>query len=116
MRLNHVALTVLDREVSAKFYEKWFAMKNRIHEDDHLLILTNENGDLLALSNGDPDIPVKRTTHFGFQIDDPEDVRKFRMQALDAGVKEAEWQVTATTRCQLYDPDGYRVEIYAFDW
>lgn len=114
MKLNHVALTVSNREKSAKFYGKWFGLANPVHEDDHLLILANDGGDLLALSEGDlPPIPP-RTTHFGFQIDDAQSVRELRANFANAGVTEAEWQESGPTRVQVLDPDGYRVEVYAF--
>ncbi len=37
MGLNHVALTVADRERSAAFYAEHFGLTSRIHEDEHLL-------------------------------------------------------------------------------
>jgi len=116
MRLNHVALTVSDRESSARFYTKWFGLTERLHEDDHLLILSNESGALLALSQGAPEPAKQRTGHFGFQIDDIDEVRTFRKRFAEAGVVEAEWQESGPTRVQVFDPDGYRVEVFAFEW
>jgi catechol 2,3-dioxygenase-like lactoylglutathione lyase family enzyme len=37
--LNHVALTVSDREASAAFYARHFGLTERVHDDEHLLIL-----------------------------------------------------------------------------
>lgn len=48
MKLNHVALTVSDRERSAEFYGKWFGFNLRVHEDEHILILRNEHGDFFC--------------------------------------------------------------------
>ena len=56
--LNHVALTVSDRDRSAAFYADHFGMTERVHEDDHLLILAGEGGALLALSTGGPPTPA----------------------------------------------------------
>ena len=39
MPLNHVALTVADRERSAAFYGEHFGLTQRVHEDDQRLIL-----------------------------------------------------------------------------
>lgn len=114
MFLNHIALTVTDREVSASFYGKWFGLTNRVHDDDHLLILANDYGALLALSEGDVPKRPPRTTHFGFQIDSPSDVKTLRISFQEAGVIEAEWQEQGPTRVQILDPDDYRVEVYAF--
>lgn len=114
MRLNHVALTVADREHSAAFYARYFGLETRVHEDDHLLILANATGCLLALSAGDPVVDVPRTTHFGFQCGSVEDVLAARQRFKDNDIQEAEWQEQGPTRVQVFDPDGYRVELYAF--
>jgi len=114
MRLNHVALTVSDREKSAAFYGNWFGLTQRVHDDDHLLILANASGALLALSEGKVPTQPPRTTHFGFQIDSPSVVKTLRTKFQDAGVIEAEWQEQGPTRVQILDPDDYRVEVYAF--
>ena len=113
-KLNHVALTVTGRERSATFYQRWFGLTDRLHEDDHLLILTGPGGALLALSEGEAPPAPPRTTHFGFQVDSAADVHELRQQFSDAGVEEAEWQEHGPTRCQVFDPDGHRVEVFAF--
>ncbi len=114
MRLNHVALTVSDREKSAEFYSRYFDMTKAVHEDDHLLILANETGCLLALSEGEPEKDLKRTTHFGFETDSADHVREMRERFRSDGVEEAEWQENGPTRVQVFDPDGYRVEVYGW--
>ncbi len=114
MRLNHVALTVTDRERSARFYAEHFGLTDRVHDDDHLLILSSPAGGLLALSVGEAPPSPPRTTHFGFQTDSPDAVHAARAAFRDAGVEEVEWQPAEPTRVQVTDPDGYRVEIYAF--
>jgi catechol 2,3-dioxygenase-like lactoylglutathione lyase family enzyme len=114
MRLNHVALTVADRERSAAFYARHFGLDQRVHEDEHLLILASASGCLLALSEGTPVVDVPRTTHFGFQCDSVDEVLVARQRFSDDGIVEAEWQDQGPTRVQVFDPDGYRVELYAF--
>lgn len=113
MRLNHVALTVSDRDASAAFYGRFFGMTHRVHDDAHLLILADDAGSLLAMSEGDVPPQPPRTTHFGFQADTVEAVRDARQRFAEAGIAEAEWQESGPTRVQVFDPDGYRVEIYA---
>ena len=127
MALNHVALTVADRERSAAFYADYFGLTVRVHEDDHLLILGAPGaessapgppgaGSLLALTEGPPaaaDLP--RTNHFGFQVPDGDEVRAARGRFRAAGVEEAEWQDShGFVRVQVFDPDGYRVEVFSF--
>lgn len=114
MPLNHVALTVSDRERSAAFYGKHFGLTARVHDDEHLLILGSPDGSLLALSEGSvPELPS--TNHFGFQIPDAEEVREARRELREYGVAETEWQDDGSfVRVQVADPDGYRVDLYAF--
>lgn len=114
MKLNHVALTVTNREVSVQFYERWFGPFTRVHEDDHLLILRDEEGGLLAMSEGATPAEQPRTTHFGFELNNVDEVLELRKAFIKSGVKEAEWQEHGPTRVQVFDPDGYRVEAYAF--
>lgn len=114
MPLNHVALTVADRERSASFYGEHFGLTERIYEDEHLLILASSDGSELALSQGEPiagDLP--RTNHFGFRVADEAAVVAARERFRAAGVTELEWDDGQFVRVQVTDPDGYRVEVYA---
>lgn len=114
MALNHVALTVRDRDRSAAFYGEHFGLTRRVHDDDHLLIL-GAPGSLLALSTGTPPPALPRTNHFGFELADAAAVRAARYRLRAAGVPETEWQDDAgMVRVQVADPDGYRVELFAF--
>ncbi len=115
MPLNHVALTVADRDRSADFYGEHFGLTQHIHDDEHLLILGAEDGSELALSDAEP-VPVDlpRTNHFGFRLADHAAVHAARERFHAAGVPETEWQDDGRfTRVQVTDPDGYRVEVYA---
>jgi catechol 2,3-dioxygenase-like lactoylglutathione lyase family enzyme len=113
--LNHVALTVTDRERSAAFYARHFGLNRRVHDDDNLLIVGSDDGSLLALSTGPPPPNLPRTNHFGFQLDGPDEVRAARGRLRQAGVPETEWQDDGVfVRVQVTDPDGYRVDLYAY--
>jgi catechol 2,3-dioxygenase-like lactoylglutathione lyase family enzyme len=115
MTLNHVALTVSDRERSAAFYARHFGMIERVHEDKHLLILGDGLGSLLALSEGAHNAAsLPRTTHFGFQLGTAQAVLAAREEFQRAGVEEAEFQDDGIVRVQVLDPDGYRVEVFAY--
>ena len=112
--LNHVALTVSDRERSAAFYAQHFGLTDRIHDDKHLLILGSPDGSLLALSEGLVPDDLPRTNHFGFQRNHPDEIRAARRWMRNAGVTETEWQDDhGFVRVQVADPDGYRVELFA---
>jgi catechol 2,3-dioxygenase-like lactoylglutathione lyase family enzyme len=115
MQLNHVALTVRDRERSAAFYVEHFGLTDRVHEDAHLLILSGSDGGLLALSEGEPVTDhLPRTNHFGFLAASADEVHVARRRLREAGVPETEWQDDGMTRVQVADPDGYRVELFAY--
>jgi catechol 2,3-dioxygenase-like lactoylglutathione lyase family enzyme len=115
MPLNHVALTVSDRERSATFYGEHFGLTERVVDNEHLLILGAEDGSELALSDVEPVPPeLPRTNHFGFRVADEAAVRAARERFRAAAVEEVEWQDDGRfVRVQVVDPDGYRVEVYA---
>lgn len=115
MPLNHVALTVADRERSAIFYGEHFGLTELVHDDEQLLIVGAGDGSLLALSEGDVPAGLPRTNHFGFQVSDAADVYSARERLRAAGVPETEWQDDhGLVRVQVTDPDGYRVELFAY--
>ncbi len=115
MPLNHVALTVSDRYRSAAFYGRHFGLTERIHDDEHLLILASPDGSLVALSEGPTPADLPPTNHFGFQVSGGDVVRAARKRLREAGVAETEWQDDGRfVRVQVADPDGYRVELFAF--
>ena len=115
MPLNHVALTVSDRDRSAAFYGEHFGLTQVIHDDGDLLILASGDGSELALSQGTPIADrLPRTNHFGFRLTDEVAVRAARERFRADGVPETEWQDDGRfVRVQVTDPDGYRVEVYA---
>jgi catechol 2,3-dioxygenase-like lactoylglutathione lyase family enzyme len=114
--LNHVALTVSNRERSATFYGEHFGLTQRVHDDGHLLIVGSPDGSLLALSEGTVPAGLPRTNHFGFQLERADEVRSARRRLRSAGVPETEWQEDhGFVRVQVSDPDGYRVELFAID-
>jgi catechol 2,3-dioxygenase-like lactoylglutathione lyase family enzyme len=113
--LNHVALTVSDRKRSAAFYGRHFGLTERLHDDEHLLILGSLDGSVLALSEGPVPNHLPRTNHFGFQVANADEVRSARDLLHEAGVPETEWQDEGgLVRVQVADPDGYRVELFAY--
>ena len=114
VRLNHIALTVSDRERSAAFYGRHFGLAERVHQDEHLLILGSRDGSLVALSEGPVPAGLPHTNHFGFQLADADEVRSARERLRKADVTETQWQDDrGFVRVQVADPDGYRVELFA---
>ena len=90
MPLNHVALTVSDRQRSAAFYGQHFGLTDPVHDDEHLLMLGSPDGSFLALTQGSVPRGLPRTHHFGFQLSSAEEVRSARERLREAGVTETE--------------------------
>jgi catechol 2,3-dioxygenase-like lactoylglutathione lyase family enzyme len=114
LKLNHVALTVSDRERSASFYSNYFGLTDRVHDDEHLLILAGPDSGFLAISEGPVASRTLRTSHFGFEVESVRQVRELRKRFKKDGIEEAEFQEHGPTRVQVFDPDGFRVEVYAW--
>ena len=115
MPLNHVALTVSDRERSAAFYGRHFGLTERVHDDDHLLILAAADGSILSLTEGEVPVDLPPANHFASQAGDGDAVRAARGDLREAGVPETGWQHDGRfVRVQVAAPDGYRVDVFAF--
>lgn len=52
--------------------------------------------------------------HFGLRAADAAGVHDARERFRAAGLPETEWSPDGPARVQVTDPDGYRVEIYAY--
>lgn len=75
----------------------------------------DDSGSLLALSEGEyDDASLPRSIHFGFQRDSVESVLDAREEFQRAGIEELEFQDNGPVRVQVLDPDGYRVEVFAY--
>ena len=113
MRLDHLALSVRDREVSRRFYETYFGFDRDAQEyDDGVLIIRNEDGFNLALGPGPGDAPMPEFVHLGFDAADPASVHAFRDRLEADGVTIVEsWDEPAYVSFKCLDPDGYVVEV-----
>jgi RimJ/RimL family protein N-acetyltransferase len=112
MGLNHVSLTVADRERSAAFYREHFGLEQRVFETATTIVLGAPDGATLALEQGDVPAGLPHGNHFGFQLEGPDAVRAARARLRAAGVTEAEFRDKGDfARVQVLDPDGYRVEL-----
>jgi len=92
-----------------------FGLTEWIHEDEHLLIIGSRDGSLLALREGPVPDELPRSNHFGFELADLDQVRAARTRLREAGIAETEWDDDrGLARVQVADPDGYRVELFAY--
>ncbi|OWY62923.1 hypothetical protein B7486_55830, partial [cyanobacterium TDX16] len=76
MRLVHLNLDVADLERSAVFYRRFFGFDGppRTYPDG-TVFLGDGNGFDLALHPGAPPRPPAPEVHFGFRVDDADEVR-----------------------------------------
>lgn len=114
MALDRVALQVRDRERSAAFYGSRFGLTERVHDDDDILILSDEDGSLLALFERLRPDPSGEHFHIGVRLARAADVDAARERFRAAGVPEHEWQEAWPTRVEVLDADGNRVELDAY--
>ena len=114
MGLNHVNLTVADVERSTAFYREHFGFTEVVHDDEHLRMLADGDGSLLALMPGTPPPEPGESFHFGFQLADAEEVRSARVRLQRAGVVEV-WFFDdgPMALVRVSDPDGYHVEQFS---
>ena len=112
MGLDHVALTVADRERSAVFYGEHFGLTERVHDDAHRLIL----GDATARCS-----PSRRASrrpaaqnHFGFRLDGAAACAPRASACARPPCPRRSGRTTGDfVRVQVADPDGYLVDLYS---
>ena len=98
MPLDHVALTVSDRERSAAFYGEHFGLTERVHDDEQLLILGDGQGSLLALSRGaPPPVELLRTQPLRLPAADRETVLAARERFRSGGASTGAWSAQDST-------------------
>jgi catechol 2,3-dioxygenase-like lactoylglutathione lyase family enzyme len=108
----HLALPVGDVVASIAFYGAHFGFREWYRADDAVL-LTDDRGNTLALTPGEPVRDVTGFFHFGFDVASPEEVRAFHDRMVAARVELAEPLVEeeAYVAFKCLDPDGYRIEV-----
>ncbi|MEX0800537.1 MAG: VOC family protein [Dehalococcoidia bacterium] len=111
-RLNHLALTVADRERSRRFYMETLGLQGNVRDVGVGLLLTTADGFVLALFDGEPP-QGREDIHFGFALNTSDEVRSFRERLLAEGVSEVSWGDSPIfVSFKFLDPDGYVVEAF----
>jgi catechol 2,3-dioxygenase-like lactoylglutathione lyase family enzyme len=110
--LNHLNLRVADPSLARQFYEHWFGFREKLSEEG-AVFLTNDDRFLLALFPAEAAGIMPPGYHFGFNMDDPAEVRQMHHDMSDGGIGPgdlAEWENYVTFRC--HDLDGHEIEVF----
>ena len=114
MRLNHLALTVADRQRSIAFYATYFGFdpSTARRYADGVVIIRGAEGFALALGE---DRSVERAVgfpHFGFDPGSAEEVRRLRDRLVADGFELVEVEDTDTyVGFKCLDPDRHVIEV-----
>jgi len=112
--LNHVSVSALDLETSARFYEELFGMERLPTPTFSIPVIWLRVGDLQLHLFQETEAP--RFHHFGLEVDDFE---AFYVRIRELGIRDPAWAsfiyVLPGGEVQMYlrDPAGNLVEI---DW
>jgi catechol 2,3-dioxygenase-like lactoylglutathione lyase family enzyme len=110
--LNHLNLRVADPGRARAFYERWFGFREKFSEEG-AVFLTNDHRFLLALFPSESAGTIPPGYHFGFNLEDPADVRRMHQAMAEHGGDPGElqeWEDYVTFRC--HDLDGHEVEVF----
>ena len=112
MRIAHVALHVVDPDVSARWYLDVLGLAAARRDEPYGVVLTDDAGLTLALLRGDP-LPaeVVGRVHVGCELASADEVRAARARL--AGERELEWwDEPEYVSLKVADPDGHHVEVF----
>lgn len=115
--LTHIHLMVKDIHRSLEFYQRVFGMEVKFWAGDGLVFLnTPGSNDLIALHQSDGDQPTGASggiTHFGFQLENKEDLESAIGEVVAAGgaLKKRGEFTPGMPFAYVSDPDGYEIEL-----
>lgn len=112
--LSHLSLLVRDPEVSLKFYQRLFGVKECYRDDECIHVLGPGLFDVIAFERGRGAGRRGGIDHFGFRLQDPGDIDRAVNEALAAGgklIRRGEFS-PGCPYAYVSDPDGYEIEIW----
>lgn len=113
MRITHLYLGVRSIEASKDFYGHYFGLSEKFREGEELMMHDHHGFDLALGPQDQNQLP--EWFHFGFRLDNKQELIKLYDKIKQDGVKlledlNTEEEGFAYFRCA--DPDGYCVEVY----
>ena len=107
-KIRHLAIKTKSPERLAKFYEQVFDMKVILTEKSGAIYMSDGYLTLAILKNRG-DYTPSGINHFGFQVDDIEEIEK-RLQAFDEPLTERP-ATRAYAEYRAMDPDGNLFDV-----
>lgn len=113
MDLNHLHLHVKDLEKSQIFYQNYFGFQERIRQHNILFLRNPEGFELALMPESKPNI-FPFWFHFGFRLNQPEEVRKLydQMQKEKVLIEKPIFEDEEFVSFRCLDPDEYKIEVY----
>lgn len=112
--LTHLNLEVSDPEVSLRFYETLFGVKEYFRDDDSIQVIGPGAHDIIAFVKSDRAGQTGGISHFGFRLTNPADIDDAIEHAKACGAKVLRTGefVPGEPYMYLEDPDGYEIEVW----
>jgi catechol 2,3-dioxygenase-like lactoylglutathione lyase family enzyme len=113
--LTHVAVAVRDIERASRFYQDVLGAVEVYRQDGFVQLQTPGTRDVLVFEkNAKLAGKAGGVAHFGFRLQDPNDIDAAARAVVDAGgaIKEQGEFVPGEPYLFATDPDGYEIEIW----
>lgn len=112
--LTHLNLEVADPDVSLRFYQAMFGVKEYFRDDRSIQVLGPGESDVLAFVKSDNAGQVGGISHFGFRLPSAAEMTNAIATAEKVGATILRQGEFAEGSPYLYvlDPDGYEIEIW----
>ena len=112
--LNHINLEVNDPDISLKFYQQLFGVKEYFRDEISIQALGPGEKDVIAFVKSDRAGDAGGISHFGFRLIDPADIDQAISVAKKAGgtIKSSGEFAPGCPFLYVLDPDGYEIEIW----
>ncbi|MEZ4236920.1 MAG: VOC family protein [Myxococcota bacterium] len=112
MTPNHLHLRVADVARARAFYQRWFGLQARCWRGP-ILLMRSEAGFELALEPAPKVEAMPPGLHFGFRVDDPEQVRILHRDLIGVGYPVLQLHdAPDLVYFRVRDPDRYPIEVY----
>jgi catechol 2,3-dioxygenase-like lactoylglutathione lyase family enzyme len=112
--LTHLSLEVADPDVSLRFYEALFGVRECCRDEHSIQVLGPGEHDVLAFVRSEQAGKVGGISHFGFRLRNPDQIDDAIKQAQEYGaiiLRSGEF-VPGQPYVYIEDPDGYEIEVW----